>query len=277
MARMLLKLSLLLFATFVILANCSTDSKSSSSSSSSKSSSDDSKTVVKSSSEETVKSSSTVESKSKSVKVSGSAKESHEGDVLTIYHHLNEIILKLIGHKKKFRKTYKSDLLRLEANLVKRVQSERRAKEEHLLWEKNSASASERALIAKKAWLEESAKLTEEKRDSVRLQSVLKKDFESSMSERTKEIKMIKYIQCLISEFNKDSRYKCNEKGKQLVVNGKKVGTKHRKGSKKHDEKGSKRSHRKEESDDEKGSKRSHRKEESDDEKEESHHRKEEE
>jgi DNA-directed RNA polymerase delta subunit len=132
---------------------------------------------------------------------------SYQGNVGTVYTHLNEIIRKILVHKKAWSVKYQADLERVAKEVAAAV-----AKESAARSGKNKADAA--LAVAKSdyntkntAWIKADAALKQKKKDAERERHDLGAAFKKGNGLKAGEIAMIVKIRCMLSEWNKDNKY----------------------------------------------------------------------
>jgi hypothetical protein len=137
---------------------------------------------------------------------------SYQSNVGTVYKHLNEIIRKILVHKKAWAVKYQNDLKRVAKELADKVAAERKARSG-----KNKAAAALAVAKAEanrkgNAWLKASAALKTKKADAIKEKHDLGVLFKKGNGLKAGEIAMIVKLRCMLSKFNKDNKYSKGDK-----------------------------------------------------------------
>jgi hypothetical protein len=134
---------------------------------------------------------------------------SYQSNVGTVYKHLNEIIRKILVHKKAWSVKYESDLKRVAKELAEKVKKERAARSGKDKADNALAVAKAEASRKDKAWIKANSQYKQKKIDAAREKADLNSVFKKGNGMKAGEIEMIVRIRCMLSTFNKDSKYDC--------------------------------------------------------------------
>jgi hypothetical protein len=137
-------------------------------------------------------------------------KASYQGNVGTVYDHLQQIIDKILWHKDAWEKSYKGDLTRVANEVAAAVKVERDASKASDEEAGKAAAAAAIAASKKNIWVAKAAAMTAKKADAEEEKKALKALFEKGNAQKGGEIEMIKKIRCMMSAFNKDGKWKCD-------------------------------------------------------------------
>jgi len=140
----------------------------------------------------------------------GARKASYQGNVATVYDHLQQIIDKILWHKAAWSKSYEGDLTRVAKEVAAAVEQERSASKESEIEAGKAAAAAAIAADKKSAWVGKAAALTAKRADAEEEKKALKALFDKGNAQKGGEIEMIKKIRCMMSAFNKDGKWKCD-------------------------------------------------------------------
>jgi hypothetical protein len=143
-------------------------------------------------------------------------RESYQSNVGTVYTHLNEIIRKILVHKKAWSVKYEEDLTRVAKELADHLLKERDARKAKDAADNKEVVAAAEAKRKNNAWIKAHADLNQKKKDADKERHDLKVMFDKGNGMKAGDIAMIVRIRCMVSDFNKDSKYKCDKDGKAL-------------------------------------------------------------
>jgi len=141
---------------------------------------------------------------------------SYQSNVGTVYTHLNEIIRKILVHKKAWSKKYEANLNRIAKELADHLLKERSARKAKDAADGKVIVAAAEAKRKGNAWIKANAGLNQKKKDAAKERHDLKVMFDKGNGMKAGDIAMIVRIRCMVSDFNKDSKYKCDKDGKPL-------------------------------------------------------------
>lgn len=141
-------------------------------------------------------------------------KASYQGNVKTIYFHLEEIIRKIVAHKTKWTKKYKGDLTKIQSEVDKHKGVSKSKKGKFISETAKRSSAKATYRDRKKSWGKAKNRLKQKMRDAKKMRKALKALYLKGLKQKKGEICMIRRIECMVAKFNKDAKLKARYCGK---------------------------------------------------------------
>merc|ERR1711871_199999 len=146
-------------------------------------------------------------------------KASYQSNVKTIYFHLEEIIKKILAHKKKWTNKYNGDLMKIAKEILKHKKKVKKARKGYQKKKGKAEAAKANAKIKNKSWQKAKAKLKQKTADAKKAKKALKGLYLKGLKQEAGEICMIRKIQCMVAKFNGEKKIQkkycgpCKEKG----------------------------------------------------------------
>jgi len=112
-------------------------------------------------------------------------KESYQDNVKTIYTHLEEIIKKILGHKKAWTQKYNDDLLVIANQVLKHKNAEKEARDKAFEAKGKFKEAEEKADYAGKKWTVAKDLLSQKQTDATKMRKEIKELYVSGLKQIT--------------------------------------------------------------------------------------------